>query len=200
MIFWVMIQLLCVNCCWFTPVWVRMYLKFHEKHTQGLQNPPEVIVAPFTLPVLPASFPLFCWNKFYLLVWSWSIDNDVWSSSTTKLGELGWTPWFWGGSWEDSHTICHTNGITTPLSPWVCCQNPSHSSNFPKLLNYHGHSLGSTINGNFIMLENSSKCFPLSVTPYLVLAELFHLLVLCPALGSSGQREMRSSWSGSSGG
>lgn len=39
------------------------------------------------------------------------------------------------------------------------------------------------------MLENSSKCFPLSVTPNMVLAELFCLLMLFLALGPLDRRD-----------
>lgn len=98
MIFWVMTQLLCVNCCWFTPVWARRHLKLHRAfYRQGLQNGPPVLlpcIYSFTvsicctfchawsncayLPYRLCFHPLpqcFVVVKFYLLVWSRRIDG-----------------------------------------------------------------------------------------------------------------------------
>lgn len=194
MIFQVMTQLLCMDCCWFTPVWARMYLKLHRAfYRQGLQNNPPVLLPciysftvsiccslhqawstcaylPYRLCFCPLS-QSFVVIKFNLLVWSRRIDGVCLKLPIYDPLLVGKNPpQFWGGSWEGS--VSHTDGLaTTPLSPRVYCQTPSHSSNFPKLLSYPGRSLGSTIDGNFTMPENSSTRFPPPVTLYQVLTE-----------------------------
>lgn len=98
MIFRVMTQLLCMDCCWFTPVWARMYLKLHRAfYRQGLPNNPPVLLPcmysftvsiccalhqawstcaylPYRLCFCPLS-QSFVVIKFNLLVWSRRIDG-----------------------------------------------------------------------------------------------------------------------------
>lgn len=177
MIFWVMIQLVCVNCCWFTPVWARTHLKLHRSfYRQGLQNGPPVLfpctdifycvlsaILSVMHEVIVPTYHTACASILFpcLLLW--------WSFICLSEASIWRIPLVWGGSWEGS--VSCTDGLANPLSPRMYCQTPPHSSNFPKLLTYPGHRLGSTMNGNFNKLENSSMCFPPPVTPCLVFAE-----------------------------
>lgn len=135
-----MIQLLCMNCCWITPVWARAHLKLHRSfYRQGLQKGASVLlpcIYSFTVSIccslrhawsncvyisytwcfhpLPQRFVVV---KFYLFIWSCCIGGACLKLHLCDALLVRKNPKFWGGSWEGS--VFHTDGLALPLSPTV---------------------------------------------------------------------------------
>lgn len=183
MVFWVMIQLLCMNCCWITPVWARAHLKLHRSfYRQGLQKGPSVLLpCIYSFTVSICCILCHAWSNCAYISYTWCFHPLPQHFVVVKFYLFIWSCCIGGACLKlhlcDALLIRWLLGRLRLPHKWTCssivsnCQTPSHSSNFPKLLSYPGHRLGSTINGNFPMLENSSKCFSLPVTLDLVLTK-----------------------------
>lgn len=191
MIFWVMIQLICMNCCWFTPVWARTYLRLHKAfYSKDCKKNPILLSCTYsftvsvlfsqsgkwllpTIPlVLPNSFPVFWCDR----VWFACLKLTYWwcRFECTHLWHFA--------SWEKplsvemtpGKSLSHTDGLVTPVSPRLCYQTPSGSSNFPKPkpLSYPELSVGwevpqMEISPRWRILPNASLCPLLSIWSWL---------------------------------